>query len=598
MSDVIDVLSKNIELAYEKARRYGRLVGIVSRRVPSKISKGENRVFVEVRPDTYYELGSELSIGNYLVAIDIRTLRAVGLKIISINRFDVASDLQLPSAISLEPDPEGLLSNTIVEAIPLLSEGGEPFCTVIEPQSPVILPANAELITKLIGLPSDGIVIGCLHSGSSVVADGSVPLKLPKVEFFKHILIIGTTGSGKTTFVKNLMYSLMNSWEDLIIVVIDAAGDYTQIVLPPRDVPKNAKVFNYDITRYPKWITTLVPLRKGDYDLKEFAVRYVFDRLSRITELFYGEKPYVEVSEVHTYSVTDSIVVNVRIGGINAFIEVIPISLSYSQLRDHLEIFPLFSRQAKVFLRNVLGYLESSVGGITNFTYLYRVLQEKFGELMKVLKIHRGTLENIERALNFIASSDEVDVTINRKSIGIPSINELVRRYRGPIILDLDYAASRGAHFIIMNLIAYEFLRSLYAWKKVHGDRPVIVVLDEAHRFFPSEGTSAEEVELLADFISRIARLGRSKGLGLIFSTHSPKDVHKIVIQLTNTKIIFRSEREYLEYLDIPREYIPILELAPDRVGLLRSSAVRTGYAMFETPKPLLGHFDIGRALT
>ncbi len=218
---------------------------------------------------------------------------------------------------------------------------------------------------------------------------------------------------------------------------------------------------------------------------------------------------------------------------------------------------------------------------------------------MRALKIHKGTLENIERALNFIASSEEVDVIVGRMSIGMPSIDSLMSKYRGPIVLDLDYAAVRGAHFIVLNLIAYEFLRSLYVWKKTLGySKPVLVVLDEAHRFFPSEGTSAEEVELLADFISRIARLGRSKGLGLIFSTHSPKDVHKIVIQLTNTKIVFRSEREYLEFLDIPREFIPILELAQDRVGLIRSSAIRSGYALFKTSEPLLGHYDVGRLIS
>ncbi|MCD6341155.1 MAG: ATP-binding protein [Desulfurococcales archaeon] len=274
-----------------------------------------------------------------------------------------------------------------------------------------------------------------------------------------------------------------------------------------------------------------------------------------------------------------------------------PISLSFQQLADHLEIFPLFSRQAKVYLRNILNYLESAEGTIINFTHLYRLLQKKFDALRRDLKLHKGTLENIERALNFIAGSEEVDVSVDRRVIGMPPARVLAENYRGPMILDLDYAFLRGAHFLIINMIAYEFMRSMYVWKKVGGGatKPVVLILDEAHRFFPSEGTLPEEVELLADFIARVARLGRARGLGLVFSTHSPRDVHKIVIQLANTKVVFRSRKEYLELLDVPKEYYRIIELAPDRVALISTPTIRIGYALFRTPEPLLGHFDLGR---
>ncbi len=601
MSDnSMDIVSKNVVLAYEKAKSLGEVIGIVSRRSPSRIVKEENRVYVEVKPDVYYRLGLELSVGSYLLTVDIRTLKVVGLRVQSINRFDAASDLQLSSLISLEPEPEGLLTNVIVEAAPLLTEDGEPFGTAIEPQSPVVLPSKPDILSRLIGIPEEGILIGFLHSGVSPIAKGLVPLRVPRREFFKHMLIIGTTGSGKTTFVKNLMYSIMNSWSEASLVVIDAAGDYTQIIIPPPEEPHESAIFRRYLSKnkYIDWISVLVPLRKGDSDLRSFVLSYIKDKLERICREFHGSDLEVSIEGTRNFEFTYSLVTKITINNYSAYVEVIPISLSYIQIRDHLEIFPLFSRQAKVFLRNVINYLESYASGITNFTYLYRIFQDRSNDLVRVLKIHRGTLENIERALNFIASSEEVDVSIGRKIFGMPSIDTLMRKYRGPIILDLDYALIRGAHYLIANLIAYEFLRSLYTWKRSLGyGKPVIVVLDEAHRFFPSEGTSTEEVELLADFISRIARLGRSKGLGLIFSTHSPKDVHKIVIQLTNTKVIFRSEREYLEFLDVPREFIPILELAQDRVGLLRTPAIRSGYALFKTSEPLLGHYDVGRLI-
>ncbi|MCD6324472.1 MAG: ATP-binding protein, partial [Desulfurococcales archaeon] len=248
----------------------------------------------------------------------------------------------------------------------------------------------------------------------------------------------------------------------------------------------------------------------------------------------------------------------------------------------------------------IVNYLEDIEGGISNFTHLYRALETHFSKILDDLKLHRRTLENVERAINFIASAEEIDALVDRRPVGMPDLTSLMSKSKEPVILDLDYAAMRGSHYITLNLITYELLRELYIWKKAGEGltTPTLVILDEAHRFFPSEGTSKEEVEILADFISRVARLGRARGLGLIFSTHSPKDVHKIVLQLTNTKIIFRSEREFLEMLDVPKELTKLMELIPDRVGMLRSSTIRAGHSIFMTCEPLLGHFDMGRLST
>ena len=599
-----DYIKKNFDEAYSRARKLGELIGVVSRRNPSIISEEGDRVLIEVDPATYYRSGDSVSVGNYLVCVDIRTLKTVGLKVVGLHRVDAISDIQVPSAITLDPDIEGLMTNVVVEATPLLAETGEPFTYAVEPQSPVILPKDKDVLTKVIGLPSEGVPIGFLHTGSVPVANGGVTVKLPYVEFFKHMLIIGTTGSGKTTFIKNLIYFVHRLWRDAMVVIIDAAGDYTQVAIPPLTQPEDSElmVSNYGelIDTYPRWLTVLVPLRRGVGSVMDFVKSYVNERLVRVTKAYYGLDPEVSIKVPgRDYGTIKSAMVGVKLGSYVATVELIPVSLSYHQLKDHLEILPLFSRQAKVYLRNAISYLESEAGSILNFTHLYRVFQEKSDDLMKIMKLHRGTLENIERVLNFIASSEEVDVAIGRKIVGMPPVDRLAVNYKGPIVLDLDYAAMRGAHFLILNMIAYEFLRTFYVWKKVGSGiaRPVLFVLDEAHRFFPSEGTTSEEVEVLADFISRIARLGRSRGLGLIFSTHSPKDVHKIVIQLANTKVLFRSEKEYLDMLDVPKEYVRLLELAPDRVALLRTSTIRSGYALLKTPGPLLSHYDLGRAL-
>jgi len=602
LSAVRELIASRIAEAKRKAMSIGRVVGVVSRKNPSKLSGELTTTVVEIDPATYYECGEMLGVGNYLVAVDLRTLKTVGLRIVGVLRADIASTLESLAPLGLGEDEEGLLTNALVEVTPLLNEDGAPVSTPLEPQSPVAVPKDPEVLLTVAGIPKEGITLGYLHTGSAPVAGGAVPMKLPRQEFFKHMLVIGTTGSGKTTLIKNLLYVIGRDWREAKVLVVDAAGDYAQTVLPPPSLPLDATPVIYSSVKeyksnYPSWITVLLPVRREDRKLKQLALKYVMERIGRVSKAFYGKDLMISVeAPARDFGTVRSILVHCGLDGNDFTVEVVPISLTYTQLRDHLEILPLFSRQAKVYLRNVIGYLEHKVGVITNFTYLYRSLQERFDEILKVMKLHRRTLENIERTLNFIASADEVDVRIEGNVIGIPPARLIMENYKGPVIIDLDYASLRGAHFLILNLIAYEILREIYAWKKSAGATiPALMILDEAHRFFPSEGTSREEVEMLADFIARIARLGRSRGLGLVFSTHSPKDVHKIVIQLTNTKVILRSEREFLEMLDVPREYLRLMELAPDRVALIRTSVVRSGYALFRTSEPLLGHFDMGR---
>ncbi len=595
MNSSSGLIKKRLADAERKAKALGDLIGRVSRKMFSKTTGDGSSTIIEVDVLTYYSLGDKLGVGNFLVAIDIRSGKAVGLKVTSISRADMASAIDSFQPLPLSPDVGGLFTPAFIEADTLLDEDGIPFTTPIEPQSPVIIPQNPELIANVTGLPKEGITLGTLHTGSHPVAGGKIRLKLPRREFFKHILVIGTTGSGKTTFIKNLIYTLRNEWPDVKTCIIDAAGDYTQIILPPiSKEPATEVLANKGKTL--QEITVLLPVKRRDKDLRALASQYVIERLSEIARAFFNEE--LQIGVIHdSLSPLLSVETKACLSNQCFTINVVPISPSYQQVKDHLEIFPLFSRQAKVYLQNVVNYLEDVEGGVANFTHLHKALEAHASKIMETLKIHRRTVENIERAVNFIASSEEIDSMLGRRPIGMPRADDLMESASGPIVLDLDYAAMRGAHYLTLNMIAYEFMREIYSWKK-SGEgmlTPILMVLDEAHRFFPSEGTTKEEVELLADFISRVARLGRSKGMGLIFSTHSPKDVHKIVIQLTNTKIIFRSEREFLEMLDVPQELLRLMELIPDRVALARSSTFRTGHAMFQTPEPLLGHFDLGR---
>jgi len=602
----VKVLESKVREAIKKARGLGTIIGRVSRRRASLASGSDTGLTIqfEIDPQTYFNY--RIAVNDYLVAVDIGSLKTYGIRVKSISRVDVISESSPPISLPLDIEPEGLITPTIVDAEPLLSEEGEPLLSPIEPQSPVVIPKDPELIVKVTGLPTEGVVLGVLLGGLEPVANGTVPVRLPRSEFFKHVLIVGTTGSGKTTLIKNIIYAMQKDWADVGIVIIDAAGDYTQIAIPPLTLPSDANVIiksreDY-LSKYPKYFTILTPVTREFKSIKEFVETFITDRYEKILDLFHGRKLEYELSpdEGRNLGYVKSVIVDLKVrADLITKVEIIPIALNYEQLKPHLNIIPLFSRQARIYLDLMINYLEKVGHGINSFERLQEVFVDHRENIHNYFKIHRSTLDNIERVFKWLAGTEISDVVLENRQIKIPPADMLMRDYRGPIILDLDYGVLQGVQQFALNLLAYEFLRSMYEWKKFRAkifDRPSVVIFDEAHRFFPAEGTSGEEVEVLADFISMIARLGRSRGLGLIFSTHSPRDVHKIIIQLSNTKVILRTEKAFIEDLQIPPEYARFLMLAPDREGVLRSSAIRSGYVTFKTSEPLMGHYDIGRA--
>ena len=145
-------------------------------------------------------------------------------------------------------------------------------------------------------------------------------------------------------------------------------------------------------------------------------------------------------------------------------------------------------------------------------------------------------------------------------------------------------------------------MERLIAWKheewasRRRGAPDILVIVDEAHQFFPQEKGSSEEAEAnrqVAAMISRLARLGRARGVGIVFSTHSPSDLHDIILQLANTKIVLRTERSHAEKVGVPSELRDMLPYMADRYMVVMSHVFRGGYVIAATAKPLTMHYDL-----
>jgi DNA helicase HerA-like ATPase len=310
---------------------------------------------------------------------------------------------------------------------------------------------------------------------------------------------------------------------------------------------------------------------------------------------------------------------------------IVPYALRFTDFKpkELISLNPYFTRQAKDALLRLMQALIAKNAYLETVYDLYEALKEAryrieektrprgvvldpnkeyVVEIVKDLAIHKSTLENMIRQIAAITDTGIFDVYVKGyedKYLREPPIEKILEKHSElfngyPIVIDLEYLQihSQADPEKTISIVAFRILNRIFEWKLVQSrlrfeTQPVLIFIDEAHRFFPSRSGVEEYLEHVSSMVDRIARLGRARKLGLVFSTHSPKDVHDIILQLTNTKIVLRTDKTHLSSLDLPEEYRDFITRASDRVGVVKSHVLRLGYASFKTPLPLLGHYDL-----
>ena len=111
---------------------------------------------------------------------------------------------------------------------------------------------------------------------------------------------------------------------------------------------------------------------------------------------------------------------------------------------------------------------------------------------------------------------------------------------------------------------------------KVENNNPVpgvIITIDECEQITPSTPTKREKVfvERCVERMETITELGRKRFYGLIVVSHDPSAVSKRIVNLANTKIVFRSSgADPWIGKEFGREYVSEARLLPTGVSLWR----------------------------
>jgi len=577
-----------------------QIIGKVARHMPSRVTPDDFMINVSVDPVTYYKLPFLGRVGIFLGAVDIKTLYFVLLRIVGYERTDATSlfigDSNVLSASSTnEDEPGSLITNVVVKCEPLtrmdVLSGGELEVAdlVLEPQSPVFLP-NPSVIEKALDTRRGGLYLGYLDNAYTKVKVGISPEDL---NF--HVSVLGTTGAGKTSFIKDVIASLYLSENESKIFVLDATGDYYNVFLPPNlndpAVQKGRSDFSNlyesginglraDIV-FP--VTSFWRRKKKAKTVNDVTLSY-FNAFVKPVVDFMSSKGL----SVETDVKDNRIMIKTDYWKSDAFIH--PFYFRFPEIkRIFNRLNPYFTEQASQFLRQFI----FSRKEIRSLEELIKSLDDEEFERNSV---HKSTRDNIRRGLYTMRDTGLFDVPVEKDRF-----RDSLERDQRLVIFDLYNSEIEE---FSQKILAYFFLDRIFDFRERQMRSGIVkgrfvIVVDEAHRFFPS-GKGGEEdvyyVRKVAGKIATMMRLGRRRKLGFIFATHNPLDLSDIVVQLSNTKVLFRIKQEVGENMGLSRSEAKVLSWEKNGVAYILSPWFREGKIKLKVPvPPPLGHYDVSR---
>ncbi|BAK54770.1 ATP-binding protein [Sulfurisphaera tokodaii] len=601
--DFISSVKDRMEKAKALAITLGTIIGRVAKYIPNRIDEENNIVNVILDAQTYYKYPFLGRIGILLGAIDIKTLYFILLRVVGYERSDVSSLLFSDSPLlsvneTNDEEPGSLVSNVVIKCEMLTKinvlESTEPEAAdiIIEPQSPVILP-NPDIIERALDTNRGLLRLGFLDSPENKI---KVSISLDDLNY--HMLILGTTGAGKTSFVKDLIAGIYKVAEDTKVFVFDATGDYYHIFLPP---DKSNKLVNESLSMFENLYSKINGIKLG--------IIYPVSKkwLKKYTD---GKKDLLSITSSYYKLYVEPIINYLKRKGFNFYTSVNPgsIVISNSEWKAETYIFPFyfrfndvkklihrlnpyFSEQATQFLKILIKKKGSE------FNSLDDLIEAMNTDDIEKLSIHKSTKENIIRGLYLLKETGLFDVGVKKEPL-----KKIL--YDSNKLLVLDLYNSELDDFS-QKIISYYFLDKIFElreldMKKGNLKDRLVLIIDEAHKFFPSGKGSEEDanyVKRVAGKISTMMRLGRRRRVGFIFSTHNPNDLSDIIVQLANTKVIFRIKPEVAENLGLSRSDAKILSWEKNGVAYLLSPWLREGKIKIRVPvPPPLGHYDLSKA--
>nr|WP_094227582.1 ATP-binding protein [Methanolobus psychrotolerans] len=432
-----------------------------------------------------------------------------------------------PICILYEPkDKKGVLSRRMSDRIP-------------RPNTPILPVTEKKKIQTGLNIPEEGIFLGHLSVGGELVRTHAVPPTVPYYLrndysmgdplIFRHMLVCGSTGTGKTFLTKNILRQFMNESNRYNLRGSEEKRNPCLVIMDPQDEYSQIFEDNPEIT--------------DDDDFRFSAEKVNFGACK-------NTKTFVAKVEGEGYT-----------GRSRA--EQIEFTIPFEMVRNNSWLIaPVGMTELQYVGVDVLLDDYFKKGGQHTYSGFIDFIGDDAtrDNYVESGKIHEASYDGIARRVKNRALARVFDQPAR------PITEVMVQIFRpGQVsVFPTEYITNSRIRDIItltlMSLIVDNKLNT--SGEAAVKETPIILGLDEAHRYLAKAG--GEHSRRLISKFADAARQGRKEGLGLFLITQDPQDIDDTVFKQINTRIILNlSNDAAINTMKVKKEFekrIPYLK--------------------------------------
>lgn len=415
---------------------------------------------------------------------------------------------------------------------------------VPKPNAPVTLTRDEERLRAGLGIPDDGVFAGWLSVGGEPVAVGDrrVPYYLsnPGVSddgdapaVFRHTLVAGSTGKGKTQFTKNLLRQYLDgtrypvtahdtgerSRKRLNLVVFDPEDEYAQMADDGEEPDRLGRLRQHGIEH------------GGVDDLQVFVPQVAQTSPPAFSE---SRELTIPFEIVH-----DRPQLLMPFGGS---------PVTRGGLRDCVSsYFDSFDRDGD-------GDWTTDDRPVARPRYddFVDYVDEETDRLRRVHEISKNTMSAVKRRID----RREFDKVFDTGTGLLPEISGRVFREGRVSVIPTSHLRGRVDTLAVLSILSYVIDNKIqdYRVDPAVRDTPILLTVDEAHNYVSSPETIREEY--VVERARRTVKQGRKYRLGLCLVTQNPQDVDDDILTQINTNVFLGMKSRVVESVpSVPTEF-------------------------------------------
>ena len=524
-------------------------IGVLSASAGLQISEDER----ETNLSAYVTAGnrSQIRIGSYLLAPypDGEQLfcRISGLSYAQEYHADDATEIHARRAMRSSgiDEVDFKLLATLEPVAVLYNENGElkrrMTDRVPKPETVIQTASDDDEIKTGLKIPGEGVFLGHLSVGGQKVQTAASP---PTIDYrlkddyesgdplvFRHTLVAGGTGSGKTHAAKNMLRQYLA--EDHRYP-IDTAGDRAVAPAIVQFDPQDEYAQMHD---------------DGDYD-REFARKLESEGIAHG-----GHDDTVALIPK---------VGNATYSASHHRAEQVEFTIPFSMVHDNPWLVAgssLNENQYNALVYTLLKRFRRTHGRDGTYQQFMQFMDDPAlkEELDETGQVHEATFDAIKRRIRGFGSifdQDALPIT--------EQVRELVRPGGLTVVPTYHITESRAAETVVLalsSLLVDEKLSNDPTYDRIK-ETPLIISMDEAHNFL-TDADTVQANHVIGKFTDA-AKQGRKERLGLFLVTQDPQDIADPVFKQINTTVVLNlGDEDAISAVNIPsnlKNRVPYME--------------------------------------